>query len=58
MQLTLPDPFIFPKDTDIRSHLDDIRTIGKDAATYAEQNKNTELDYYNIMCAPKLGPIP
>jgi len=45
-------------DTDIRSHLDDIRTIGKDAATYAEQNKNTELDYYNIMCAPKLGPIP
>ena len=45
-------------DTDIRSHLDDIRTIGKDAAAYAEQNKATELDYYNIMCAPKLGPIP
>jgi hypothetical protein len=45
-------------DTDIRSHLDDIRTIGKDATAYAEQNKANELDYYNIMCAPRLGPIP
>ncbi len=45
-------------DTDVRSHLDDIRTIGKDAAAYAEQNKATELEYYDIMCAPTLGPIP
>ncbi len=45
-------------DTDVRSHLDDIRTIGKDAAAYAEQNKATELEYYDIMCAPKLGSIP
>jgi hypothetical protein len=45
-------------DTDIRSHLDEIRNIGKDAAAYAEQNKATELEYYDIMCAPKLGSIP
>jgi hypothetical protein len=45
-------------DTDVRAHLDEVRTIGQDAATYAQQNKATELDYYNIMCAPKLGPIP
>ena len=45
-------------DTDIRSHLDEIRNIGKDAAAYTEQNKATELEYYDIMCAPKLGSIP
>src|SRR5258706_5155052 len=45
-------------DTDVGSHLDDIRTIGKDAAAYAEQNKATELEYYDIMCAPTLGSIP
>ena len=45
-------------DTDVRSHLDDIRTIGKAAAAYAEQNKATELEYYSIMCASTLGPIP
>ena len=45
-------------DTDVRAHLDDVRTIGKDAAAYAEQNKATELEYYDIMCAPKIGPIP
>ena len=45
-------------DTDVRSHLDDVRVIGKDAAAYAEQNKATELEYYDIMCAPTLGPIP
>jgi len=45
-------------DTDARSHLDDIRTIGKDATAYAEQNKATELEYYDIMCAPTLGAMP
>lgn len=45
-------------DTDVRAHLDIVRNIGKDAAAYAEQNKATELEYYDIMCAPTLGKIP
>jgi len=45
-------------DTDVRSHLDEVRNIGKDAAAYAEQNKATELEYYDIMCAPTYGTIP
>jgi hypothetical protein len=32
--------------------------LGKDAAAYAAQNKTTELEYYDIMCAPTYGPIP
>lgn len=43
---------------DARDHLDTVRKIGKDAAAYAEANKATELEYYDIMCAPALGPIP
>ena len=42
----------------VRANLDLVRTIGKDAAAYAEQNKTTELEYYDIMCAPTMGPIP
>ena len=45
-------------DVDARAHLDDIRVLGQDAAAYAEQNKATELEYYDIMCAPTYGPIP
>ena len=45
-------------DVDARTHLDEVRQISNDAAAYAKQNKATELDYYNILCAPKLGPIP
>jgi peptidoglycan/xylan/chitin deacetylase (PgdA/CDA1 family) len=45
-------------DTDARSHLDAIRTIGDAALAYAQQNKAIELQYYNIVCAPKNGPIP
>ncbi len=37
--------------------LDNIRQIGNAAAAYAQQNKATELQYYNIMCAAKDGPI-
>jgi hypothetical protein len=32
--------------------------MGKEAAAYAESNKGTELDYYDIVCAPSLGAIP
>jgi len=52
--LTLPRYW----DGDARTHLDEVRQIGNDATAYAQQNKATELDYYNIVCAAKLGPIP
>jgi hypothetical protein len=42
----------------VQANLDAVRNIGKDAAAYAEQNKATELEYYDIMCAPTMGPIP
>lgn len=38
-------------------NLDAIRVLGKDAAAYAEQNKATELEYYDIMCAPTYSSI-
>ena len=45
-------------DTDARMHLDTVRKIGNEAVAYAKKNKATELDYYDIMCAPTLGLIP
>lgn len=45
-------------DTDVRAHLDEVRTIGQGAAAYDQQNKAAELEYYDIMCASQLGPIP
>lgn len=42
----------------VRAELDNVRNLGKDAAAYAEQNKAVELEYYDIMCAPTLGPLP
>jgi len=42
----------------VRSELDNVRNIGKESATYAEQNKATELEYYDIVCAPTLGQMP
>jgi hypothetical protein len=42
----------------VQANLDVVRTIGNDAAAYAEQNKATELEYYDIMCAPTYGAIP
>jgi hypothetical protein len=53
-------PMVLPRywDVDARPHLDQVRQIGKDAAAYAEQNRATELEYYDIVCAPSLGPIP
>jgi hypothetical protein len=44
-------------DTNARSHLDTVRQIGNEAALYAEQNKGTELEYYDIVCAPAYGPL-
>lgn len=45
-------------DVNARGELDTVRQIGEQAAVYAEQNKAIELDYYNIVCAPAMGPIP
>ena len=42
----------------VRDNLDTVRNIGNEAAAYAEQNKATELEYYDIMCSPTLGKIP
>ncbi len=42
----------------VQASLDTVRTIGNEAAAYAEQNKATELEYYDIMCAPAYGAIP
>jgi hypothetical protein len=42
----------------IIQEVDAVRIMGKEAATYAEANKATELEYYDIVCAPSLGPIP
>lgn len=53
-------PMVIPRywPYQVQANLDVVRNIGKDAAAYAEQNKAAELDYYDIMCAPTLGPIP
>jgi hypothetical protein len=42
----------------VQSNLDAVRNIGQDAAAYAEQNEATELEYYDIVCAPTMGAIP
>jgi hypothetical protein len=39
-------------------NLDTVRVMGEQAAAYAQQNKAVELEYYDIVCAPTLGPIP
>ncbi|MBK8619129.1 MAG: polysaccharide deacetylase family protein [Anaerolineales bacterium] len=45
-------------DVNARGQLDTVIQIGEQAALYAEQNKAIELEYYDIVCAPSLGPIP
>lgn len=42
----------------IMTEIDKVRLIGKEAAAYAEQNKQSELEFYEIMCSPTLEPIP
>ena len=38
-------------------YLDQVRLTGKDAIAYAEKNKEVELEYYDIVCAPSYGAI-
>jgi peptidoglycan/xylan/chitin deacetylase (PgdA/CDA1 family) len=44
--------------TQVLAQLDTIRVMGNDASAYAQQNKAVELEYYDIVCSPTLGPIP
>ncbi|MBK8781179.1 MAG: hypothetical protein IPO22_05145 [Anaerolineales bacterium] len=38
--------------------IDQVRAIGKEAAAYAEANKDVELNYYDVVCSETYGPIP
>jgi len=38
--------------------LDSVRIIGKEAATYALENKQIEHEYYEIVCSSEYGPMP
>ena len=42
----------------VLENLDTVRIMGNEAAAYAEQVKPVELEYYDIVCAPSLGPFP
>jgi hypothetical protein len=57
----IKDPLmVLPRywDIDAATHLDAVRQIGKQAAEYAQTNKQTELDYYDIVCKNTTGEIP
>jgi peptidoglycan/xylan/chitin deacetylase (PgdA/CDA1 family) len=51
--LTLPRYW----DTDALTHLETVVRIGDAAAAYAAKNKATELEYYDIVCAPTYGSL-
>jgi hypothetical protein len=38
--------------------IDNVRAISKQAIIHAEANKKTEMEYYDIVCAPTYGQIP
>lgn len=42
----------------VHGAIDSVRVLGKQAAAYAEQNKAAEMEYYDIVCAARLGAIP
>ena len=52
--MTLPRTW----DTDAQQHIGTFAAIGDAAAAYAQKNKATEMQYYNIACASKDGPMP
>ena len=45
-------------DTDARQHIDTVRQIGKEAAAYAAEHRQAEVDYYDIICTSITGEIP
>jgi hypothetical protein len=38
--------------------IDAVRNMGNEASAYAKTNKDVEMEYYNIVCAPTYGQIP
>ncbi len=44
--------------TDARAHIGTVRQIGNAAAEYAQAVRATELEYYDIVCAPTYGVLP
>jgi len=52
--LTLPRYW----DTDALIHINTVTQIGDEAAAYAAQNRATELEYYDLVCAPNYGALP
>ena len=56
----IQDPLlVLPRywDTDANLHIDTVRQISKEAEAYAQQNKPTELEYYDIICKSMTGEI-
>ncbi len=44
-------------DTDAIRHIERVVQIGRDAAAYAVRHKNTELQYYDIVCKTIIGEL-
>jgi hypothetical protein len=44
--------------SDAAYRIDDVYHVSQEAVKAAQQTKATELDYYNIVCLNKTGPIP
>jgi len=42
-------------DTDALYHIDTVRTIGKEYAAIAQQQRDVELEYYDIVCSTEFG---
>ena len=58
--LVLDPLMVLPRfwSSDAIVHINDVIQIGQEAAAYEEQNKATELEYYDIVCVQQNGPIP
>jgi len=58
---TVNDPLmVLPRywDTDAQTHIPEVVKVGQEAAALAAANKATEVEYYDIVCASRYGPIP
>jgi hypothetical protein len=51
--MTLPRYY----DINARAQIDTVRQLGEEAAAYAIQIMSVEMEYYDIVCSPTLGPI-
>ena len=54
------DPlFVIPRywDTDAAQHVDTVRQIGKAAKEYLLSIRDTEIEYYDIVCKPVMGDL-